>query len=104
MRPLAALAFVSIAMLSAPPALAQCRNGWCRVTCNNSGVCRYVKIIRDNYPQVFYKVRQSNSNLEGGLTYEADCIKDRNRAIISKDVILDWFELCLEPMVQLLGL
>ena len=92
MRSLAALAFVSLTVMSAPPALAQCRNGWCKVVCNKSGICKYIKIIdRKNYPRVFYKARQSNVN-DGGTLYVADCINDRNRAIISKDVILDWYE------------
>ena len=71
---------------------AQCSKGWCRVSCDIAGVCRFVKIISNNYPQVFYKVRQSSDILKEGITYEADCSKDRNRAILSGNNILNWYE------------
>lgn len=49
-------AFVTAAL----PALAQCRNGWCKAGCFSDGTCQYVKVFERDYPYVKYLVKTSN--------------------------------------------
>ena len=103
LRPLAALAFVTLVMLSTATAHAQnatpansqqCRNGFCKIFCVDSnagklsGRCRYVKIISKQYPIVIFQEKDTSLDI---LWAEADCLRDRKRYIVGGKK-LDWEE------------
>ena len=75
MRPLAAAAVFMGACLAnvAPPAIAQCRDGWCRASCTKRGSCNYVKVISRKYPYVIYLGNDS----KGMFKLQSDCEKSR---------------------------
>ena len=75
MRPLAAAAVFMGACLAnvAPPAIAQCRDGWCRAACTKRGRCNYVKVISRKYPYVIYLGNDS----KGMFKLQSDCEKSR---------------------------
>ena len=74
-RPLAAAAVFMGACLAnaAPPAIAQCRDGWCRAACTKRGRCNYVKVISRKYPYVIYLGNDS----KGMFKLQSDCEKSR---------------------------
>ena len=73
MRPLAAAAVFMGACLAnvAPPAIAQCRDGWCRAACTKRGRCNYVKVISRQYPYVIYL----GNDYKGMFKLKSDCEK-----------------------------
>ena len=74
LRPLAAAVFMGTCLASAaPPAMAQCRDGWCRAACTKSGRCNYVKVITRKYPYVIYLGNDS----KGMYKLQSDCKKSR---------------------------
>ncbi len=76
-RPFLAAAVVTAGsfVAAAPDALAQCRNGWCKVGCSDSG-CYYVRVIDRDYP--IYKVEESGPDRTKIVYFDCQQYKWKN--------------------------
>ena len=65
---------LALSILSAIPAFAECKDGWCKGGCDEKR-CMKVKVISKNYP--FIKVRLSNNRGIGDAEYDCKNYKYR---------------------------
>ncbi len=85
MKPLCLPSILAFALLSAIPAFAECKDGWCKGGCDEKR-CMKVKVISKNYPLI--KVRLSNNRGIGDAEY--DCKNYKYRFIRTDGSMGEW--------------
>ena len=75
----------ALAIFSAVPAFAECKDGWCKGGCDEKR-CMKVKVLSKNYPVI--KVRLSNNRGIGDAEY--DCKNYKYRFIRSDGSMGNW--------------